>query len=423
MRKKLRVLVNSDIDTPEFIKFVNSEKFEVDDRSLSTIGNDDSADILSEYDAIILNYSKPTIINPIRYRQLIKFLNDSEKTLVLLMRKHSENQHQSTTQIIGGILEHLQIKTEKIDIRNKGENYILTEIGLKSPFKKYLNSNLKYWKISFESDISEKIIPLAVNSDNNIISFSLDVASTNYFLPHLIDNEIIFWETINEILQNKFSSPFKVDKWVEDYSFKKLKEISQDIKEIDSEIQKLEEKKILLEKEKNNYERIRNVLLNLAGDFLTDVCKEVLISLGLKFTEVEIGREDLVFIHNEKHYVIEVKGSTKSASKENVRQLSSHLTEYKNDKEIEPKGILLINTWRELPIKERNTNDKPNFPENIMNLVNLNNILLMTTQQLFVAYCDNLEVKFDLDEFIKKIDETKGVLEGYDDIQKYRIKT
>ena len=123
MRKKLRVLVNSDIDTPEFIKFVNSEKFEVDDRSLSTIGNDDSADILSEYDAIILNYSKPTIINPIRYRQLIKFLNDSEKTLVLLMRKHSENQHQSTTQIIGGILEHLQIKTEKIDIRNKGENH------------------------------------------------------------------------------------------------------------------------------------------------------------------------------------------------------------------------------------------------------------------------------------------------------------
>ena len=46
----------------------------------------------------------------------------------------------------------------------------------------------------------------------------------------------------------------------------------------------------------------------------------------------------------------------------------------------------------------------------------------MTTQQLFVAYCDNLEGKFDLEEFIQKIESTNGILEGYDDIEKYKVK-
>ena len=98
----------------------------------------------------------------------------------------------------------------------------------------------------------------------------------------------------------------------------------------------------------------------------------------------------------------------------------SHIAEYKNENEVEPKGILLINPWRKLPIEERNTNDKPNFPNEIMTLVNISNITLITTQQLFVAYCDNLEGKFNLDEFIQKIDSTNGVLEGYEDIERFK---
>lgn len=418
---RIRVLVNSDLETSEFIKFVNSNYFDIDDRNIKTIGLEDSADILSEYDSIILNFSKPVSINPIRYYQLVNFLNDYEKTLIILMHKHQEIEHQSTTIVIGGIFNLLNIDSDKIDIINKGKEFTLTEEGKKCVFKKYLNSNSKDWKISFRSN-TYKLIPLALNRDNNIISFSLDVKANNYFLPFLANDEITFWEIINGILQNKFSTPFKTDKWVEDYSFHNLKETISEIDKIQTEINILEEKKENLENERNHFEIIRNVLLNLDGNILSEVCKEVLELLGLKIHGVDLGREDLVFIHNSRFYVIEVKGSIKSASKENVRQLSSHLTEFKNEKEVEPKGILLINAWRELPLEERDTKDKPIFPHSIMNLVTLTNISLITTQQLFVAYCDNLEGKFDLEEFMKKIDSASGVMDGYNDIEKYKVK-
>ena len=157
------------------------------------------------------------------------------------------------------------------------------------------------------------------------------------------------------------------------------------------------------------------------GDILKDMCKKVLTELGLHIEEGKIGREDLVFIYNECDYLIEVKGSKSSASKGNIRQLNSHIAEYENEKEKKVKGILLINPWRENPIEERNIKDKQNFPDEIMTLVNLSNITLMNTQQLFVAYCDNLEGKFNLNEFMKKIDDSNGIMEGYNDIQKYKI--
>ena len=422
MRKnnKIRVLVNSDLVTSEFVKFVNSNYFDVDDRSIKTIGHEDSADILSEYDLIILSFSEPISIDPIRYYQLISFLGNSEKTLIVLMHKHQEKEYESSTQIIGGIFDRLNIRTEIIDIKNKGKEFILTEEGKKCAFKKYLNSNSKDWKLSFRSN-TYRFIPLALNRDGNTVSFSLDYKANNYFLPFLANDEIVFWEIINEILQNKFSTPFKTDKWVEDYTFNKLKETISAIDKIHTEINILEEKKENLENKRNHFEKIRNVLLNLDGNILSEVCKEVLEFLGLKIHGVDLGREDLVFIYNSSYYLIEVKGSIKSASKENVSQLSSHLTEFKNENEVEPKGILLINAWRKLPLEERNTKEKPIFPHSIMNLVSLTNIALITTQQLFVAYCDNLEGKFNLIEFMKKIDDSNGILVGYNNIQKYKL--
>ena len=149
--------------------------------------------------------------------------------------------------------------------------------------------------------------------------------------------------------------------------------------------------------------------------------KEVLNEFGLKVEDGKQGREDLVFSFNDENFLLEVKGIEKSASKSNVRQLNGHLTEYKNEHEVEVKGILLVNAWRKLPIEERETKEKPIFPDEIMTLVNLTGVVLMTTQQLFVAYCEYLEGKFNLDTFVKTSKSTSGVMIGFEDTFKYKL--
>ena len=55
-----------------------------------------------------------------------------------------------------------------------------------------------------------------------------------------------------------------------------------------------------------------------------------------------------------------------------------------------------------------------------MNLVDLANDALITTQQLFVMYCKHLEGKFDVNDFIEKLNKTNGVFVGYEDISAYK---
>ncbi|MBK8981812.1 MAG: hypothetical protein IPM38_05675 [Ignavibacteria bacterium] len=44
----------------------------------------------------------------------------------------------------------------------------------------------------------------------------------------------------------------------------------------------------------------------------------------------------------------------------------------------------------------------------------------MTTQQLFVAYCEHLDGIFVLENFINKILYANGVVGGYENIEKYK---
>jgi hypothetical protein len=274
--------------------------------------------------------------------------------------------------------------------------------------------------ISVISNYNDKIISFANNTEGNCIAFAHKEYKNNcFFIPWLEENKNIFGEIITKLAYNSLPGGEPVGEWVKKYTFHNLNTTIEKIGKLEEKIRKLEEEKTNEIIVKENLENIRNTLLYRNGNILKDVCKEVLNELGIKAEDGKIGREDLVFIHKNNHYVIEVKGATKSASKEHVKQLVSHIAEYKNENEVEPKGILLINPWRKLPIEERNTNDKPNFPNEIMNLVNISNLTLMTTQQLFVAYCEKLDNKFDLENFINSINKI-GEIKILNNIEEYR---
>ena len=197
--------------------------------------------------------------------------------------------------------------------------------------------------------------------------------------------------------------------------------MNEKIVEKQTEITTLQQEKEDLEKQKGNYELIRNTLLYNDGDLLHEVCKEVLQFLGVNAENGKQEREDLFFIKDGNHYLVEVKGCEKSANKGHVKQVNSHVTEYSDEKEVKVKGILLINAWRKFPLEDRDTPDHPIFPDEIMKSVKLYNICLATPQQLFVMYCKKLDNKFDLSSLINEINSDNYRLQGFTDLTEYKL--
>jgi len=387
--------------------------------------SDDSADTLSEYDVIIFSFESTSGYSSERYQQLESFLSRKNKLFIFILNRKVEFLNTSNTIIIEELLMRLRKKQHPvINSVSSGSQFILQKNSPNNLMYEYLNMDDKPWKISFLDYNDEFMIPVAKNTDGNIVAFSITsetVKAVNAFVPWLPNNEEKFWGTIKNYLLNKNTDFTEVAEWVNDYKFPQLVAIDDQIKEKELLVSKIVREKEQLEIQKQNYERIRNTLLYFDGDLLQEVCKEVLQFLGIAVENGKQGREDLVFIHEGDHFLIEVKGCEKSANKGHVKQVSSHVTEYRHENEVEVKGILLINAWRKLSLEERDTKDKPIFPNEIMKLVELSKITLLTTQQLFIAYCDQLNGEFNFVSFIGELSERVGKFIDYDGLSKYRV--
>jgi hypothetical protein len=421
---KIRILFNGDKTHLTYAGLLDEKTFTIDERTIETIGQDTSADILTDYDAIIFNFIIPIYFHEERISQLLNFLAKENKILIVFLNRHAESNNKANTQLIGNLIQRFGGTPDSfINTIAAGSKYELTVSAKKNIMYDYIKNSNQKWMISFYN-VYDYVIPLAFNTENNIVAFSLsknNVMTANAFLPINPNGNEIFWKSISDYLLNKNSNFKEIEDWVSNISFPKLDNLNNLIKEKQDGIRKLELEKSNLELEKVKYERIRNVLMYYDGDLLCDVCMEVMKEMGIDVLYGKHLREDLVFVYGNEHFVIEVKGAEKSATKTHIRQLNSHTTEYANENEVLAKGILIINAWRKLPIEERNTADKPIFPNEIMNLVNISKISLITSQQLFVAYCKNLEGNFRLEEFMGKISHSNGQLEGYDNYDEYRM--
>jgi len=61
----------------------------------------------------------------------------------------------------------------------------------------------------------------------------------------------------------------------------------------------------------------------------------------------------LILDYKGKIAVVEVKGLGKSAAENNAAQLEKWVSEYYLTKGIKPKGILIVNAYKDVPFKEQ----------------------------------------------------------------------
>ena len=201
---KIKILIDYDSRSDKASEKLDEKYFELDRKSLREFGDGDPAYNLTEYDAIILNYSNPKTLQPARIDQLQKFISIQNKLFIGFLNQASGNENNSNLLFLKHIFG---LNKENPDILfrvyNHGKSYELTSQGKKSFLYKYLEVDERNWKISFNDARSKIILPLAKNTDDETVAFILNneiTKATMVFIPWIAKNELSFWQLIGEYL-------------------------------------------------------------------------------------------------------------------------------------------------------------------------------------------------------------------------------
>lgn len=175
----------------------------------------------------------------------------------------------------------------------------------------------------------------------------------------------------------------------------------QNLEAVESKIKGLEDSLTELEKYKG--------LLYETGLPLQELVKSTLQKLGAEIKPSIVTDEFIIGIGG-KEALIEVKGLTRSISKDDIGQLFMDMGEHLKATGENIKGILIGNAWRLLPLEQRDTHDKPIFPHNIVKIAWNQDIGLISTTELLKAFCKTLEEPQYKKEVLNKIIAGKGVI-------------
>lgn len=131
--------------------------------------------------------------------------------------------------------------------------------------------------------------------------------------------------------------------------------------------------------------------------------------LGCSVNDGPQGRADRLMQWGNRNAVLEIKGLTKSAAERNAAQLEKWVSEHVVDSGSPPKGILVVNAWRTLPLDERS---QPAFPDQMLPYSEARGHCLLTTAQLLtaVATCTSIKKR---KEFMAQVFDTVGALPGW----------
>jgi hypothetical protein len=294
------------------------------------------------------------------------------------------------------------------------------------PFSAFWNINKKY--LSFASYYQETIgKPLwFLKGTDRVVGSYLPFEKGNIiFMPTYSNDdedekrEKKFFQSIITLVEelNKSTGDFVLPTWSVDYLMPKedieqsnLKKYELELKKIINKISK--QKKIIAELEEYK------ILFSGTGRALEIQIGKVLSELGFEVTEGLPGRDDLILKYKDKVAVVEVKGASKSAAEKHAAQLEKWVSEYISKNGIAPKGILIVNAFKDIPLADRN---EETFPKQMIKYSKNRNHCLLTGIQLLGLYLDCKANPEKRDEVIERIYSTDGLFMEYPDWTGYII--
>jgi len=151
------------------------------------------------------------------------------------------------------------------------------------------------------------------------------------------------------------------------------------------------------------------ILLWGSGQDLEAACMKIFSELGFTIEPPVPGRADLILYYESTPAVVECKGVKGSAAEAHAAQLGKWVDTYNHDKKVMPKGILLINTFKEKPVGERK---EQHFPDQMLAYCKQRGFCLITGEQLLNKYIACKTGNVTPDSVCKQLLSTIGVFEA-----------
>jgi hypothetical protein len=233
--------------------------------------------------------------------------------------------------------------------------------------------------------------------------------------PNISDDE--FLEDLYSLCKNvrKNEDVINIPEWTKNYYLPGEKDDKKKLIEIELAIAKLEEERTLSIQRLSNYFPLKQ-LWTSTGSTLENVVKKVFEELGFNIFPSSSGRDDITMKWNDQVIVVEIKGQTKSASEKNAAQLEKWVSTYYSDYGIMPKGLLIVNAFREIPLENRNG---ISFPDQMLPYSKSRQHCLLTTLQLCGLLLSSRENSDSKALLVKKLLDTEGRFEYFLDWREF----
>jgi len=215
--------------------------------------------------------------------------------------------------------------------------------------------------------------------------------------------------SLNAELKNRYKvvSEFSVPEWCSGYYLSnegaQVNKLNHLYQERDNLLQKITAQQTLL----STYADLK-VLLFATATLLEEKVEQVFREFGYEILSAEDNRDDLIIKYKDEIAVIEIKGQKGSGSEANAAQLMKWVSSYHVDHGYKPKGILIVNAFKDKPLAERLDQD---FPEQMLPFSTKMELTLMSSTQLLGLYLDFKRGEISFKNIHKLLWNTVGRLE------------
>jgi hypothetical protein len=342
-----------------------------------------------EYDAIIIDFDallKGSLIPQAdklfikRKNDLIDFVRYKNIPIVYFVPLARDIKLFSNDRIISKNLDFFAPIPELSIVNESGNNIRVISKTIFTDFldkyKTYLSyraffaSSLSLGKTILETELTKKILGFYTNEC--------------VFLPKpkvmLGDGEVSFLNDLYLVLKSVSNTHPEAELpiWSHEYHLPGEENVADEINLIDLEIKTLNEKREEKTMELLGFSYLKR-LFTSSGKELELVVEKVFRDLGFELLESQDNRDDLIVRYNENIAVIEIKGVTKSAAEKHSAQLEKWAAKYLEENGVQPKPILIVNSFLESPLNERT---EKTFPDQMLKYSNSRSHCLLTTTQL-----------------------------------------
>lgn len=222
---------------------------------------------------------------------------------------------------------------------------------------------------------------------------------------------------VDHIKEYKKSPELVIPEWTKKYQLKGEHEEQKKLTSLLEKRQKIEEQIRSQERINNDFQNLK-ILFSGHGTTLEIIVERILKEFGFNVLRPDEGRDDLIIKKGNKVAVIEIKGVTKSAAEKHAAQLEKWVSNYYAETGANPKGILIVNTFKSIPVEDR----RDDFPHQMLKYSKQRSHTLITTLQLLCMYLDFKNTILSKAEIVSKLFDTEGVVNYTNKIEKYITK-